>query len=381
MTDIVLAGSGLAATRVNYHRDTLDIMAEAAIEALNDAGIGPKDVDGIFTATAQVSLPTLALAEHLGVRPRYLDSTVHGGSSNISHISHAMDAIRAGKIDVALIVYGSTQRTELKATGSRPAVAHVPPFEAAPGGLFPIGSYALMAARHMHEYGTTRDELSSVVVASRQWAALNPAAMLRDPVSLAEVTDSPLISTPFHKSDCCLITDGAGALVVMSADRAKAAGLAGVPILGVGEAAENLTVSAMSDLTSTSAVRSGAIAFEQSGMGPQDIDVVQIYDAFSINPIIVLEDLGFCAKGEAGAFIAAGHTSPGGKLPLNTSGGGLSFSHPGMFGIFTVIEAMTQLQGRAGARQVPQPRTAVAHGIGGTMSTSATIILGAPHTH
>lgn len=381
MTDVVLVGSGLARTRVDSHREPLDIMTEAAVGAMRDAGVRPADIDGVFTATAQVSLPALALSEHLGITPRYLDSTVHGGSSNLSHIIHAADAIRSGRIDIGLIVYGSTQRTELKATGTRPAVAHVPPFEAAPQGLFPIGSYALMAARHMHEYGTTREQLSSVVVASREWAALNPAAMLRERITAEEVVASPLVSSPFHKFDCCLITDGAGAVVIMSAERARGLGIAGVPVLGAGESAPNLTVSAMTDLTTTSAVLSGALAFEEAGCEPADVDLVQIYDAFSINPIMVLEDLGFCAKGEAGAFFAAGHTRPGGKLPVNTSGGGLSFTHPGMFGIFTVIEAMTQLRGRAGERQVAHPRVALAHGIGGTMSTSATLLLGAPHTH
>jgi len=377
MSDIVLAGYGLAQTRVAHHRDPLDIMTEAALAAMRDARVTPRDIDGVFTATAQASLPSLALAEHLGITPTYLDSTVHGGSSNLSHIAHAAAAIRSGAIDVALVVYGSTQRTALKEGGTRPAVAHVPPFEAPAGALFPIGSYALMAARHMHEYGTTREQLSSVVVAAHAWAALNPAAQLRDRISIEDVTASPLISSPFHKLDCCLITDGGGAVVVMSADRAAATGAIGVPVLGLAEASDHLSVSAMPDLTACGAERSGPAAFEEAGLGPSDIDTVQIYDAFSINPLMILEDLGFCAKGEGGAFIAAGNTMPGGRLPLNTSGGGLAFTHPGMFGIYTVIEAMTQLRGEAGDRQVAA-RTAVAHGIGGTMSTHATMVLAAP---
>lgn len=377
MTEIVLAGYGLAQTRAPHHRDPLDIMSEAAILAMRDAGVAASEVDGVFTATAQASLPSLALAEHLGIAPRYLDSTTHGGSSNLSHIAHAAAAIRSGAIDVALVVYGSTQRTALKETGTRPAVAHVPPFEAGAGALFPIASYALMAARHMHEYGTTREQLSSVAVAAREWAALNPAAQLRDRITVEDVVASPLISSPFHKLDCCLITDGGGAIVVMSAERAAARGLRGVRIRGLAEASEHLTVSAMPDLASCGAVHSGRAAFEQAGIGPEDIDVVQIYDAFSINPLMILEDLGFCAKGEGGPFIEAGHTRPGGRLPVNTSGGGLAFTHPGMFGIYTVIEAMTQLRGEAGDRQVAA-RTAVAHGIGGTMSTHATLVLEAP---
>jgi len=376
MSDIVLAGYGLAETRVSHQREPLDIMTEAALGAMRDAGVKARDIDGVFAATAQASLPSLALAEHLGITPTYLDSTVHGGSSNMSHIAHAAAAIRTGAIDVALVVYGSTQRTALKEGGTRAAVAQVPPFEAAAGASFPIGSYALMAARHMHEYGTTREQLSMVAVAAREWAALNPAAQLRDRITVEDVVASPLISSPFHKLDCCLITDGGGAIVVMSAERAAAFGTCGVKLLGLSEASDHLSVSAMPDLTRSGAARSGPAAFEQAGLGPLEIDTVQIYDAFSINPVMVLEDLGFCKKGEGGAFIAEGHTMPGGRLPLNTSGGGLAFSHPGMFGIYTVIEAMTQLRGEAGDRQVAA-RTALAHGIGGTMSTHATMVLAA----
>jgi acetyl-CoA acetyltransferase len=373
---IVLAGMGMAPTTAPEPRSTLDVMAFAARTALRDAGIRPRDVDAVFTATAQVSLPTLVLSEYLGIRPRYLDSTVHGGSSNLSHIHHAIAAIESGRAEVALVVYGSTQRSALKATGRRPAVAQCPPIESLYSPLYPIASYALMAARHMHEFGTTRDQLSSVAVAASHWGKLNPAALRRDVITLDDVTASPAVSTPFHKLDCCLITDGGGAVVVTTAERARSWGAKAVHVLASAEYAEHESVLAMPDLTTTGGAVTGRAVYEQAGMGPEDIDLVQIYDAFSINTVMLLEDLGFVRKGEGGAFVAAGNTMPGGRLPTNTSGGGLAFSHPGMFGIYTVLESMAQLRGEAGDRQMAA-RTALAHGIGGTMSTHSTLLLSA----
>ncbi|WP_269939814.1 acetyl-CoA acetyltransferase [Arthrobacter sp. HY1533] len=376
MTETALAGMGMSATSAPHHRDALDIMADSALAAVRDSGLSLKDIDGIFTATAQVDLPTLALSEHLGITPRYLDSTVHGGASNLSHIHHAVSAIRDGKCEAALVVYGSTQRTMLKATGKRPAVASCPPVESLYNPLFPISSYALMAQRHMLEFGTTRRQLSSVAVAASRWGALNPAAQRRDIISAEDVTASPKISSPFHKLDCCLITDGAGAVVVTTAQRAARLGRAPVAILGSGEYSSHEGMMAMKDLVRTGAAVSSQAAFAQAGLGPADMDVAQVYDAFTINTILLLEDLGFCAKGTGGQFIEEGHTSPGGRLPTNTSGGGLAFSHPGMFGIYTVLEAMTQLRGQGGDRQVPGAAKAVAHGIGGTMSAHTTLVLG-----
>ncbi|MEV8143748.1 acetyl-CoA acetyltransferase [Specibacter sp. NPDC078709] len=375
MSEIVLAGMGMAATSAPTHRDTLDVMADAALKAVADSGLGLKDIDGIFTATAQVDLPTLALSEYLGITPRYLDSTVHGGASNLSHIHHAVAAIRDGKCEAALVVYGSTQRTMLKATGKRPAVASCPPVESLYNPLFPISSYALMAQRHMLEFGTTRDQLSAVAVAASRWGALNPAAQRREIITAADVTASAKISTPFHKLDCCLITDGAGAVVVTTAERAAKMDRSPVTVKGSSEYSSHEGMMAMKDLVRTGAAVSGLAAFGEAGLGPEDMDIAQVYDAFTINTILLLEDLGFCAKGTGGTFIQDGHTSPGGSLPTNTSGGGLAFSHPGMFGIYTVLEAMEQLRGRAGDRQVPGARRAVAHGIGGTMSAHTTLVL------
>lgn len=375
MTDIALAGMGIADTVVPGHRDTLDVMADAALKALADARLRPNDVDGVFTATAQVMLPTLALSEYLGIQPRYIDSTVHGGASNLSHIHHAIAAIRDGKCETALVVYGSTQRTALKNTGSRPAVASVPPVESLYNPMFPISSYALMAQRHMAEFGTTREQLSAVAVAASRWGSLNPAAQRREVLSHEDVIASPKLSSPFHKLDCCLITDGAGAVVVTTAERARRLNVKAVLINASAEYSSHEGVMAMKDLVRTGAAVSGRAAFEMAGFGPDEIDIAQVYDAFTINAILLLEDLGFCPKGEGGKFIAEGNIDPGGSLPTNTSGGGLSFSHPGMFGIYTVLEAMTQLRGQAGERQVANARRAIAHGIGGTMSAHCTLVL------
>lgn len=368
---------GAAESEIGYtpHLSALEMMAQAAHRAIADAGIRQRDVDGIFTATAQVNLPTLALSEYLGITPRYLDSTVHGGASNLSHIRHAIGAIGAGLCETALVVYGSTQRSELKRTGTRPAVAVAPSLEAPYGPMFPVTSYALMTQRHMYEFGTTREQLAEVAVTASRWAALNPAAFRKDPLSIAEVLQSPMVSSPLRVLDCCLITDGGGALVITSAERARKLAAHPVFVVGTGEVSEHEGMLNMPSLAATGAARSGHDAFEDAELGPEDMDVVQIYDAFTINPIVILEDLGFCGKGEGGRLFSEGRTAPGGDLPLNTSGGGLSFTHPGMFGIFTLLEAVHQLRGECGARQVEGARRALAHGIGGTMSSHCTVIL------
>lgn len=373
--DIAIVGAAESDLGYTPHLSPLEIMAQAAHRAMRDAGIRNNEVDAVFTATAQVTLPTLCLSEYLGIVPRYLDSTVHGGASNLSHIRHAIGAIRSGLCNVALIAYGSTQRSELKRTGKRPAVALPPELEAPYGPMFPVTSYALMAQRHMAEYGTSREQLAEVAVSASKWAALNPKAFRREPLTIDDVLSSPIVSSPLRVNDCCLITDGGGALIVTSADRARKLAKRPVFVLGTGEITEHEGMIRMPDLTVTGAARSGLEAFEQAGLGPKDIDVIQIYDAFTINPILVLEDLGFCKKGNGGQVFSDGRTSPNGNLPMNTSGGGLSYTHPGMFGIFALLEATHQLRGEAGARQVHRARVALAHGIGGTMSSHCTVLL------
>jgi len=244
----------------------------------------------------------------------------------------------------------------------------------------PISSYALAAARHMHLYGTTKRQLAEVAVAARRWAQLNPEAVARDPLDLDTVINARLVSDPLGVRDCCLVTDGAAAVVLTRADRARHLSARPVYLLAAASAITHADIAGMPDLTVTGAAQSGARAYAQAGVKPADIDVAQVYDAFTINTLLFLEDLGFCAKGEGGAFVEGGAIAPGGRLPVNTSGGGLSFCHPGMFGLFTIVESVRQLRGECGARQVLDARLALAHGNGGVLSSQATAIFGTEDT-
>ncbi|MQA84425.1 MAG: thiolase [Streptosporangiales bacterium] len=351
----------------------LDLAAQAAGAALAEAGLTKDDVDGLFSASSYHPNATLEVGEYLGIRPRYSDGSSIGGSSFVSHLLHAAAAIEAGMCEVALIAYGSTQRSDggRLITPSRPM-----PYEAPYHPRFPVSMYALAASRHMYEYGTTREQLAEVAVAAREWARLNPKAFLRDPLTVEDVLASRMVSSPLTVRDCCLVTDGGGAVVVTSAERAR--DLRGDPIylLGGGEAHHHRNISQMPDLTVTAAVDSGSRAFAAAGLLPEDVDVVQLYDAFTVNVLLFLEDLGFCEKGEGGAFVSGGRIAPGGELPVNTNGGGLSYCHPGMYGIFVVIEAVRQLRGEGGDRQVAGAQVALAHGNGGVLSSQVTALLG-----
>ncbi|MBE9375884.1 thiolase [Saccharopolyspora sp. HNM0983] len=355
----------------------LDLVGQATTRALADAGIPKSDVDGLFTASSYYPMSGMDTAEYLGIHPSYVDGSTIGGSSFVSHLLHAAAAIEAGLCSTALIVYGSTQRSD----GGRLVSPSKPnPYEAPYKPRYPISMYAMAAARHMHEYGTTREQLADVAVAARQWAQLNPAAFERGPLSRQDVLDARMISDPLTTRDCCLVTDGGGAVVLTSAERARDLAATPAYLLGAGEATWHRNISEMPDLTTTAARDSGRRAFAMAGLGPQDIDVVELYDAFTINPVLFLEDLGFCAKGEGGPFVAEGMIAPGGKLPVNTNGGGLSYCHPGMYGIFTIIEAVRQLRGTCGERQVPGAETAVAHGNGGVLSSQVTAVFGTAAT-
>jgi acetyl-CoA acetyltransferase len=355
----------------------LDLMGQAAGRALADAGLSLRDVDGLFATTSQSRMPTLALAEYLGIRPRYHDGTNIGGCSFMSMVAHAQAAIEAGLCEVALIAYGSTQRSLGRANVAAPDAN---PYEAPYRPLYTASSYALAASRHMHEYGTTREQLAQVAVAARQWALLNPKAWEKEPLSVEEVLRARMVSTPLTARDCCLVTDGGGALIVTSAARARALRARPAYVLGVGEDLGHYSISNMPDLTVTGAVRSGAAAYAMAGLQASDIDVVQVYDAFTITTLLFVEDLGFCPKGEGGRFVSDGAIAPGGRLPVNTNGGGLSYCHPGMYGVFVLIEAVRQLRGEAGDRQVNGCETAIAHGNGGTLSAQSTVILGTQAT-
>lgn len=360
------------------HKSALQLHAQAAKRALEDAGLRKDEVDAVLTAGEPRGMPSVLVAEYLGIRPRYTDSTSIGGSSFVAYVEHAAAAIAAGLCDVALITYGSTQWSNRSRRLSGRMEANEPrmQFEVPYGPLLPIGAYALAAQRHMHQYGTTSEQLAQIAVSTRRWAMLNPVAFMRDPLTIEEVLNSPVVSSPLHLLDCCLVTDGGGALVITSAQRARDLRQTPVYVLGSGEGHTHLMISQMADLTTTGAVRSGALAFQRAGLKPADIDVAEIYDSFTITVLISLEDLGFCKKGEGGPFIEDGRTGPGGTLPVNTNGGGLSYCHPGMYGIFLVIEAVRQLRGECGPRQVPGAKIALCHGTGGVLSTQGTLILG-----
>jgi acetyl-CoA acetyltransferase len=352
--------------------ESIDLTARAALLALDDAGLALSDVDALFVAQPQDTLSGLSLPEYLGIRPKLTDNNRSGGSAFLLHLEHAALALEAGYCDVALICYGSNQAT---ASGALVQTSKNAFWDAQYKPLRPISAYALAAARHMHEYGTTKRQLAEVAVAARRWAQLNPEAYAREDLSLDDVVNARLVSDPLGLRDCCLVTDGAAAIVLTRADRARDCRRRPVSVLAAASAVTHADISSMPDLTVTGAVESGARAYAQAGVKATDIDVVQVYDAFTINTLLFLEDLGFCPKGEGGRFVEGGAIAPGGKLAVNTSGGGLSYCHPGMFGLFLLVESVRQLRGECGARQVGNARLALAHANGGLLSSQATAIL------
>src|SRR6202035_1733365 len=342
-----------------------------------DCGLHLRDVDGLICATTQSRTSGLSLSEYLGISPKFIDTTILGGSSFMFHVAHALAAIHLGLCEVAVIAYGSTQRS----VGRRQAsVREINPFETPYRPFLPSTAYALAASRHMHQFGTTREQMAAVAVAARQWALMNPVAWEKKPLTVEEVLAARMVSYPFTVRDICLVTDGGGAIVLTSPERAKSLKKPPVYVLGQGECITHANISSMPDLTVTGAAESGRRAYAMAGLAAKDIDVVELYDAFTINTILFLEDLGFCAKGEGGAFVSGGRIAPGGELPVNTNGGGLSYCHPGMYGLFLLIEAVRQLRGECGERQVKGAETAIAHGNGGVLSSQSTVILGSEAT-
>ncbi len=380
---IAIAGVGQAGLGQANGFSEMEILVQAAHRAVSDAGLTMQDIDGITTASVASTMWVMPVIEHLGIKPTFIDSTMIGGSSFVAHLMPAIHALESGQCNAVLVCYGSTQRTS---TLSRAVIGNMrkqmdpQPYESPYNPLNPLSSYALVAARHMHDYGTTRENLAEVAVAARKWAQLNPEALMRDPLSIEDVLNSKMVSDPLTVRDCCLVTDGAGAFVLVRADRAKSLKQKPVYVLGNSTAIWNRQISSMHDLTVTAAQQSGRIAFEMAQVKPSDIDVVELYDAFTINTILFLEDLGFCKKGEGGAFVSGGRIAPGGELPVNTNGGGLSCTHPGMYGIFIMIEAVRQLRGSCDERQVKDAKLAVVHGNGGTLSSQSTAILGTEET-
>jgi len=363
--------------QVAPHTSPLDMMAQATRRALDDCGLKLSDIDGIFSATSQVRLSPMALAEYLRMKPDYFDGTIIGGSSFMSHVAHAQGAIQAGLCEVALITYGSTQRSVSRAAASPREYNY---YETPYKPFLPASAYALAAARHMHEFGTTREQLAEVAVAARKWALMNPVAWEKEPLTVEQVLKSRMVSYPLTVRDCCLVTDGGGAIILTSATRAKTLRKKPVYVLGVGEAIGHFTISNMPNLTVTAAAESGPKAFKMAGIKPSDVDMLSLYDAFTITPILFLEDLGFCPKGEGGRFVSGGNIAPGGKLAVNTSGGGLSYCHPGMYGLLVMIEAIRQVRGECGQRQVKDCEVTLAHGNGGVLSSQCTVLFGSDAT-
>jgi acetyl-CoA acetyltransferase len=357
------------------------VHGQAADRALADAGLTFADVDGLATAGFFPMYAT-GVAEYLGLHPVYFDETNAGGASFEVLVEHAALAVEAGSAEVVLVTYGSVQLSQMgrrlgTGGGGGAGFAPGPAIYDALWGNTLVGSYALAARRHMYQYGTTPEQLAAIAVSTRRHAASNPQAQERAPITVDDVLSSRLVADPLHKLDCCVISDGGAACVVTTAERAADLRRAGVYVLGAAHATtHHLNVSAMADITVTPAAQSGPLALARAGVKPAEVDVAELYDSFTITVLLTLEDLGFCAKGEGGAFVEDGGIGVGGRLPTNTDGGGLSACHPGMRGMFLIVEAVRQLRGEGGDTQVPKARLAVAHGTGGMLSTGATLVLG-----
>jgi acetyl-CoA acetyltransferase len=383
-----IVGTGLSDCGRAPHLDTAQHHSLAAARALADCGLSFKDVDGYMSTNTGGGLNTgyddpTVMAEYLGLRPRWTDGTMIGGATFELFVQHAAAAIRDGAAEVVLITYGSDVLSRAgRKLGSLGAgrtgtsgVAGPAQYEA-PFGNTLIGAYAMAAQRHMHEYGTTAEQLARIATAAREFAAWNPTALYRDPMTVDDVLASRLVADPLHKLDCCVVSDGGGAVVITTAERAADLAQPPVFVLGAAAAQSHWHISQMPDFTRTAAVECGREAFAQAGLRPGDVDTAQIYDSFTITALVLLEDLGFCAKGEGGAFVESGAIRPGGSLPMNTDGGGLSSCHPGMRGIFLLVEAVRQLRGHAGEAQVPDCEVAVACGSGAWLSCMGAVVLG-----
>ncbi|HUY45545.1 MAG TPA: acetyl-CoA acetyltransferase [Streptosporangiaceae bacterium] len=356
----------------------LGLQAQGVTRALADAGLTLADVDGLAT-TGVSRFSTAQVAEYLGIQPTWAEATMAGGASFEIFLGHAAEAIRAGRCEVVVISYGSNQRSARSRSLGGVSETHLPDqqFEAPYGPLYPISLYAMAAQRYLHEYAATPEQLAEVAVAARAWALLNPKAFRHDagPLSVEDVLASPLVSSPLRVADCCLVTDGGGAIVVTSLERARDLAQPTVVVRGWGECTTSSSMAQVPDLLVPGAAVSGRRALADAGLTVTDIDVLQVYDSFTINVLLSLEALGVCGPGEAARLVEDGRIAPGGSLALNTSGGGLSYCHPGMLGLLLIIEAVAQLRGQACARQVPGARTALVHATGGILSTHATVVL------
>jgi acetyl-CoA acetyltransferase len=349
----------------------IQLHADAALNAMADCGLKPKDIDGVATAGET----PVQIAHYLGITPTWVDGTSVGGCSFMIHVRHAAAAIEAGLAKTILVTHGESGRSGI-GRGPRP----VPPsslngqFEQPFGPMGPPSLFPIPVLRYMKTYGVTHEQLAMVSVVQREWAGKSPRATFRNPITVEDVLGSRMIAYPFRLLQCCLVTDGGGALILTSADRAKDFPTKPVYILGTGESVETPMVSQMESFTSSRAFSvAGPTAFREAGITHKDVDHLMIYDAFAHLPLYGLEDLGFVRRGEAGRFIAERNTAPGGKLPLNTNGGGLSYMHSGMYGMYALQESVRQMRGIAPA-QIPGAKISVCHGVGGMFAASGTII-------
>ncbi len=368
--------------KVSHNSTVLSIQRNCANEALIQAGLSINDVDGLAVAGLWgmpgpgIMQPNL-LTEYLGLKyPSWLDGTNTGGSAFILHVNHAYQAILSGQCETVIILYGSMQKSQQEITfGLRPAM-YSNQFDVMAGLPLPVGAYAMAANRHMFKYGTTKEDLAEVAVATRSWASLNPNATYRDKLTIDEVLSSRPIATPLNKLDCCLVTDGGGAIVMTTEKKAKELKREPVYILGYGESSSHASINYMPNMAYLEvAEHSSKKAYKMSNKKPSDIDLAMIYDSFTITVLMTLEALGICKPGEGKDFVKNQRTAPGGDFALNTNGGGLSYCHPGMYSIFTIIEACRQLWGICGDRQVENIKNAICHGTGGVLSSAATVIL------
>jgi acetyl-CoA acetyltransferase len=349
----------------------IHLHVEAARNAMRDAQLDVGDIDGIAGAGASIEV-----AWHLGIKPTYVDTTAVGGTSFLLHVRHAAAAITAGHAKTVLITHGESGRSRVGVPGRAPDPSGPSGQYEAPFGVFgPPSMFTVPVLRFLKERGLTQDHLAEVAVAQRKWSSMVPRAMMRDLITVEDVYNSRMIAYPFHILEVCLVTDGGGALIVTSAERAKDFPTKPVYLLGSGESMETPIVSQMEDFsTSGGFTRSSGSAWESSGLKPADIDHLMVYDAFAHLPLYGLEDLGFVGRGESGDFVAEGNTSPGGKLPMNTNGGGLSYTHSGMYGMYAIQESVRQLRGEAAA-QVPNVKTSFVQGVGGMFMAAGSLVL------
>ena len=373
---VAIVGAAETAEIGTVNASSLALATEAARRALDDCGLKPADVDGVAISGLHPYLPTL-VAHSLGVEARWVDATMVGGCSNLVHLRHAVAAIESGECDVVLIAHGESGRSSIGGAMFRPpADGWQGQFELPFGTMGPMTLLTLGTLRYLRDRHLDRTALAQVVVAQRDWAARNPRALRRDPITVAEVLEAPVVAYPFTRPMCCVTTDAGGALVMTSAERARDLPRPAVHVLGSGEANGAAIASQMPDLTSSDAFRrAGAAAFASAGLDPSDVDHAMLYDAAAILPLMALEDLGFVARGDAGAFVAEGHTAIGGSLPVNTNGGGLNYTHSGMYGMYALQESIRQLRAEAPA-QVDGVRVSLTHAIGGMLQAAATVILG-----